>query len=103
MLVSVALVVVCCTAAVCAHKVVVLGDLHGDLDYLRAILQHNGVLDQNDKWISESTKVLSVGDVIGRGHQDKGILEFIKGMAEQYKGKWFSQLGNHEIMQLRTQ
>ena len=93
----------CCTVqAVSAHTFVVLGDLHGDLSYLRQVLQHNGVLDDKDNWLDETTKVLSVGDTIGRGHQDKDILEFIKGMTEKHEGKWFQQLGNHEIMQLRN-
>jgi hypothetical protein len=95
------LVCLLCAVSTCAYKFVVLGDLHGDLDYLRAILQYNGVLDESDNWIDPSTKVVSVGDTIGRGHQDKDMLHFIKGMSEKNEGKWFSQLGNHEIMELR--
>jgi hypothetical protein len=64
---------------------VVLGDLHGDLTYLRAILQNNGVLDANDNWLNPTTKVVSVGDTIGRGHQDKDMLEFIKSMSEKHE------------------
>eukprot|EP00040_Diaphanoeca_grandis_P019677 m.104037 g.104037 ORF g.104037 m.104037 type:complete len:335 (+) comp27546_c1_seq3:154-1158(+) len=80
-------------------KLVVLGDLHGDLDYLQAILRFNGVLNGRDEWIDETTTVVSVGDTIGRGHQDKQMLEFIKSMSEKHN--WLQQLGNHEIMQLR--
>ena len=37
-------------------------------------------------------------DLIGRRHQDKEVLEFVKGMSEKHP--WFPQLGNHEIMQV---
>ena len=83
-----------------AYKVVVLGDLHGDFDSLINILRKNGVVDSNNNWIFGSNKVVSIGDYIGRGHQDKQILEFIKNMTET--ANWSAQLGNHEIMQLRN-
>jgi hypothetical protein len=81
------------------YKLVVLGDIHGDMEYLRAILEHNGVLDSSGTWLDPSTQVVSVGDTIGRGHQDQDVLEFVKEMSEQHN--WHQQLGNHEIMQLR--
>ena len=78
------LATLCCITTVFSYKMVVLGDLHGDLTYLRAILQNNGVLDANDNWLNPTTKVVSVGDTIGRGHQDKDMLEFIKSMSEKH-------------------
>jgi hypothetical protein len=64
-----------------------------------AQLVHNGVLDDAGNWIDESTTVVSVGDTVGRGHQDRDVLEFIKEMSTEHR--WLQQLGNHEIMQLR--
>jgi len=88
------------TVAVSSYKVVVLGDIHGDYDALLAVLRVNGVLDADNNWVDETTKVISVGDTIGRGHQDRQVLEFIKAMTEQHQ--WLQNLGNHEIMQLRN-
>ena len=83
-----------------SYKLVVLGDLHGDYDTLVAVLKENRVLDENNKWLEKTTKVISVGDTIGRGHQDQMILTFIKNMTDNHN--WLQQLGNHEIMQLRN-
>jgi hypothetical protein len=85
--------------AAAGYKLVVLGDIHGDMDHLRAILEYNGVLDVSGAWLDPSTHVVSVGDTVGRGHQDQDVLEFVKEMSEQHN--WHQQLGNHEIMQLR--
>lgn len=63
--------------------------------------QNNGVLDSNLNWIDESTTVMSVGDTIGRGHQDREVLTFIKEQMDAGH-RWFQNLGNHEIMQLRN-
>ena len=39
------------------YKLVVLGDIHGDMDYLRAMLEYNGVLDSSGAWLDPSTCV----------------------------------------------
>jgi len=80
------------------YKIVVLGDIKGDFEVLSRMLRQNGVLSDQMEWVDQTTKVISLGDTIGWGHQDKQVLEFIKDQSE--RNPWFPQLGDQEYMQL---
>lgn len=83
------------------YKVVVLGDIHGDYDMLIAVLRNNGMVDRNGQWIASSRdRVISVGDLVGRGHQDRQVLEYVREMDRS--STWVQILGNHGIMQVRN-
>jgi len=83
------------------YKVVVLGDIHGDYNMLIAVLRNNGMVDSRGNWIAGSSdRVISVGDMVGRGHQDKEVLEYVRNMDRS--STWVQILGNHGIMQVRN-
>jgi len=83
------------------YKVVVLGDIHGDYDMLIQVLRNNGMVDSRGNWIASSNdRVISVGDMVGRGHQDRQVLEYIQRMDQS--PTWVQILGNHGIMQVRN-
>jgi len=84
-----------------AYKVCVLGDIHGDHDMLIRVLRNNGMVSSSGSWAAASDdRVVSVGDMVGRGHQDRQVLEYIRGM--ERSRTWVQLLGNHGIMQVRN-
>lgn len=61
------------------ERVIVIGDLHGDLQQTVVALQLSEVIDKNGKWIggATNTRLVQMGDLVDRGHQDKEVLDFI--------------------------
>ena len=96
------LTLLCLLACAEAYLVVVLGDIHGDFDNMIAMLRNNGILDSRNRWRNTWDKVISVGDLIGRGHQDRRVLEFVYEQQQARPGQWIQLLGNHEIMQVSS-
>lgn len=96
------LTLLCLLACAEAYLVVVLGDIHGDFDNMIAMLRNNDIIDSRNRWRNTWDKVISVGDLIGRGHQDRRVLEFVFEQQQARPGQWIQLLGNHEIMQLRN-
>jgi hypothetical protein len=84
-----------------SYRVVVLGDVHGDYDNMIAALRNTGILNSRNEWRSTTDKVISLGDLIGRGHQDRQVLEFVYTQMQSRPRQWIQLLGNHEIMQVR--
>jgi hypothetical protein len=105
------------------RRIIVLGDIHGDMKLLFKLLQIGKVIDIQDKkinWIGKDTYVVQVGDQIdscrplnnmgdcknpGTTHHDKPydikILNFMNKLdiqARKHGGKVISLLGNHELM-----
>ena len=75
---------------------VVVGDIHSDVDGLRSMLRHLGVLDDLGKR-QRGFYVVQLGDLIHGGHgetlADRRILE------KALEGRWFDEVlvGNHEL------
>jgi hypothetical protein len=102
-----------------ADRIVVIGDLHGDLEMTFKSLEIAKVIDTNHKWIGGNTIVVQVGDQIDRcrydgkipchhegvtkfdEHSDIRILKFFTKLhhrAQKKGGAVYSLLGNHELM-----
>jgi len=82
---------------------VVVGDVHGCPDCLQATLFANGVTDSDAHWIAGNRTVVQLGDLIGRGPDDPGVIAFVQRMqleAAIAGGEWIQLLGNHEYMEL---
>lgn len=100
-------------------RIVVIGDLHGDLEMTFKSLEIAKVIDMNHKWIGGSTIVVQVGDQIDRcrfdgknscnqegitkfdEHSDIRILRYftkLHNQAQKTGGAVYSLLGNHELM-----
>jgi hypothetical protein len=88
------------------QRVVVIGDLHGDIDAARRAFQLAGATDDNDEWIGGSLVVVQLGDLIGRSYEDRAVLDYVlalRGKAEVHGGKVHVLIGNHEVFGARLE
>jgi hypothetical protein len=82
-------------------RVVVMGDLHSDIDSTRKAFQLAGGTDENDAWIGGSLTIVQLGDMIGRSDDERQVLDFLfatRGRAQAAGGKVHLLVGNHEVM-----
>lgn len=94
-------------------RVVVIGDVHGDLSRLMEVLYTTKILDNNGRWIAEpsNTIVIQLGDQVdgrARGGEegwdkipDTEVMTFmdrLDTMARLGGGRAISLIGNHEMM-----
>jgi hypothetical protein len=83
------------------HRLVALGDLHGDLAAARAALRLAGAIDFENRWIGGDLVVVQTGDILDRSDQELQILELFEALtveAFEAGGAFYSLLGNHEVM-----
>ena len=84
-------------------RIVAMGDVHAHVDKLTAILQGTGIIDSKLKWSGGSDHVVLCGDLIDRGPDDRGILDFLERLkkeAEERGGRVHTLVGNHGLMNL---
>lgn len=95
-------------------RIIVIGDVHGDIDQFKETLKLAKLIDDKDNWTGGETVVVQLGDLIDscRGvdcfkesKEDKGAdLELLKYVvklnekAQKNGGSFYSLIGNHEIM-----
>ncbi|HLP40606.1 MAG TPA: metallophosphoesterase, partial [Fibrobacteria bacterium] len=86
-----------------AGRIVAVGDLHGNHDGLRRILQGAGLIDRRDRWCAWDTHLVQLGDVLGRGGEPGKIFRLLKRLEEEapaFGSRVHLILGNHEAMTL---
>ena len=86
-----------------AQRVVVVGDVHGDLDAFTSILQLASVIDGQRKWKAGSTILVQTGDYLDRGPRVREVLDLFMSLEREAAaagGKVIVLLGNHEVMNL---
>jgi hypothetical protein len=93
-----------------AKRIIVIGDIHGDLEATLQCLKKVRVIDKKGNWIGKKTVIVQVGDQIDRGGRDityedesselKIINLFNRLHIEALRvgGAAYSLIGNHEIM-----
>jgi hypothetical protein len=89
-----------------SQRIVVIGDIHADIDAARAAFRLAGALDENDDWIGGELIVVQLGDLIGRSYDDREVLEFIlatRKKADTEGGKVHVLIGNHEVFGARLE
>ena len=100
-------------------RIIVIGDLHGDIKTTIDSLKISKVIDHNNNWIGKDTVIVQVGDQIDRCRfdgqndcnkpdvtqndedSDLKILSFFTSLhqkAQKHGGAVYSLLGNHELM-----
>eukprot|EP00331_Platyophrya_macrostoma_P000446 CAMPEP_0176405102 /NCGR_PEP_ID=MMETSP0127-20121128/159_1 /TAXON_ID=938130 /ORGANISM="Platyophrya macrostoma, Strain WH" /LENGTH=348 /DNA_ID=CAMNT_0017784139 /DNA_START=1494 /DNA_END=2540 /DNA_ORIENTATION=+ len=92
-----------------SKRIVAIGDVHGDLPQLEAVLQMSNIVDRDGKWLPQSvpTVVVQLGDLVDRGPHDKAVMDFIMRLtkdatvASEGRDRVETLLGNHELMNLQ--
>ena len=81
--------------------VYVIGDLHGQLEKVCALLIHAGLVDASLHWRAGDTTLVFMGDFFDRGPDGIGCLELVmrlQAQASRAGGCVQALLGNHEIL-----
>jgi hypothetical protein len=84
-----------------AHRLVAIGDLHGDIENAKEALRLAQVTDDAGHWATGTDTVVQMGDVVDRGphgHTIMEMLERLKREAAAAGGELVTLLGNHELM-----
>ena len=72
----------------------IIGDIHGQADRLRCLLQKLGYSDKDQTHKDPHRSVLFLGDLIDRGRQNRAVIDIVRSMVEN--GQAQAILGNHE-------
>jgi hypothetical protein len=86
------------------RRAVVVGDVHGELDGLREILRHAGLIDARDTWAGGGSLLIQTGDVVDRGPHSRESLQLLRTLQLQAPGSGGQVVrlcGNHELMLLQ--
>jgi hypothetical protein len=75
----------------------IVGDIHGELDALRALLARLGYAP--DGTHPNGRRLVFVGDLGDRGHDSPGVIELVRALVERDRAQCV--LGNHELNLLR--
>ena len=80
-------------------RIIVIGDLHGDLKQTIQILKLTKLINENREWIANATILIQTGDIVDRGQQSIAVYTlFLKLRQEsvKYGSLVLNQIGNHE-------
>ena len=86
------------------QRLVAIGDLHADIEGARRAFRLAGATDDRDVWIGGSLTIVQMGDLVGRGPDDRAVLEFVLDLQTKAKaagGTLHVLLGNHEVFAAR--
>lgn len=79
----------------------VIGDIHGALDKLRAMLLRAGLIDFDGSWMASDAHLVFLGDYLDRGPSGVDVIRLIRSLevqAQEVGGQVTALLGNHEVM-----
>jgi hypothetical protein len=85
------------------ERVVAIGDVHGSLQPLRALLRGLDLIDEGESWSGGRQHLVLVGDLLDRGADDRAILDLVMRLRREAidaGGRVHVVLGNHEVMNL---
>ncbi|MCK5823208.1 MAG: metallophosphoesterase [Bacteroidales bacterium] len=85
------------------EKIMVIGDIHGEYEYLLRLLRKTNVIDDKNNWIWGHGHLVFCGDIFDRGKNVTESLWLINQLERKAKlkgGRVHLLLGNHEVMTL---
>ena len=77
----------------------VLGDVHGDLERMKALLSGTGLINAKGKWKGRDAHLILVGDFTGKGNESRQVIAFLEKLSKEAarkKGSVVTTMGNHE-------
>ena len=83
------------------HRIVAVGDLHGDFAAWRDIARAANLIDAKGAWIGRDTVLVQTGDVVDRGPDSLKIIQDLVRLqreAQRARGQVIALVGNHEAM-----
>jgi hypothetical protein len=83
------------------HRIVAIGDLHGDYSAWRDIARAAQLVDADGRWSGGDTVLVQTGDVVDRGPDSLKIIQDLmrlQGEAPRSHGQVIALVGNHEAM-----
>ncbi len=88
---------------VAAPTAFAVGDVHGDYDAFRLLLERLELVDADDNWIGGTTRLIQTGDLLDRGSDSRRVMDLLIHLEEEAPragGSVVVLLGNHEIFNL---
>ena len=85
------------------HRIVAVGDLHGDFSAWRDIARGARLVDGDGRWIGGEAVLIQTGDVVDRGPDSLKIIQDLMRLqneAQRAHGQVITLVGNHEAMNL---
>ncbi len=83
------------------HRIVAVGDLHGDFAAWRDIARAARLIDGKGAWIGRDAVLVQTGDVVDRGPDSLKIIQDLVRLqreAQRARGQVIALVGNHEAM-----
>lgn len=85
-------------------RLIVVGDVHGDLTALKRALYKAGAIDEDLEWVGGKLVIVQIGDILDRGDNDFEVInlfEKLKKDAKKNGGVIHTLSGNHELMNVQ--
>lgn len=102
-LLALALLLSAAVAAPAAPRVVAIGDVHGTIEGLDAILREAALIDAAGAWVGGDAVLVQTGDFTDRGTRVRAVMDRLRALQPQASaagGAVHVLLGNHEVMNL---
>jgi hypothetical protein len=83
--------------------IVAVGDVHGDVEALTAVLRLAGVIDEKDRWVGGKTRLVQMGDLPDRGPDTRKAIALLRELEKQSRragGAVHVLIGNHDAMNM---
>jgi hypothetical protein len=83
------------------HRIVAVGDVHGDFAAWRDILRAAQLIDGNGGWMGRDAVLVQTGDAVDRGPDSLKVIQDLMRLqreASRTNGRVIALVGNHEAM-----
>ncbi|HUE64090.1 MAG TPA: metallophosphoesterase [Rhizomicrobium sp.] len=83
------------------HRIVAIGDLHGDFAAWRDIVRAAQLVDTEGRWIGGAAVLVQIGDAVDRGPDSLKVIQDLMRLqleASHASGQVVALVGNHEAM-----